>query len=509
MFMTTFLREFQSWYWNCDFDDTELQAALDATDAATTPDEFQRAFLVLLRSEDTVARGTALDFFDRAATTSRFGEANPFAPYREEVLAVAREMLRHPPRPGDDIAFEGADHASALLGLKNDAGPEDAEAVLAVLRRRPDGELLFNALWAAQTALGNSETPDPRLVSLIGEMAFDRSLDIADRRQALSALRDATGAAATELLVRATGEDDYRFQQEAAWALSIGERFYAHRTLLERLDASWPDDERGFAASEVHEALGPGPHSTYWRGVAPESPGLLRAHGEMRAPTSKRAHRQGFRTMLYSGLVPMVGIALDHFCDGDGLARFDLDVKAFEPNALALARHLLALSPSSANASPETGAGASHASALDVLALLAEPEDAALLAAALRRRDTAPLVRERALRAAQDCLDRWDEPDDRVVSALEELIFDSSADMEARTLAVIALFDVPGSQVTAVLLRAAHSSVLPVQIEGALGLTCAHLIDQHRDLVRGLVASWPGGDDEPDRAWLVRAALRD
>ncbi len=507
--MMTFLREFRSWYWDCAFDDAGLQAAFDATDAATTPDEFQRAFLVLLRSKDVVARGTALDFFDRAAGTSRFGEANPFAPYREEVLATAREMLRRPPRPGDDLAFEGADHASALLALKNDAGPEDAEAVRTVLRRRPDGELLYNALGAAGTALANSQTPDPRLVSLIGELAFDHSLDIDDRRAALGALRGATGAEATALLVRATGEDDYRFQQEAAWALSIGERFYDHRALLEDLDASWPDDERGFAAGEVRQALGPGPHSTYWQGVDPKSPGLLRAHREMRAPTSRRAHRQAFRTMLYSGLVPMVALALDHFCDDEGLTRFDLDVAALRPHALALARHLLTLSPSAAQPGRETGSGASHASALDVLALLAEPEDAVLLTAALRRHDTEALVRERAIRAAQDCLDRWEEPDARVVAALEELAFDPSAAMDDRRLAVIALFDVPGPQVTAALLRAARSSVLPVQVEGALGLTRDHLIDRHRDLVRGLVASWPDGDDEPDRAWLVRHALED
>lgn len=507
--MMTFLREFQSWYWNCDFDDSELQAAFDATDAATTPDEFQRAFLVLLHSEDTVARGTALDFFDRAAATSRFGEANPFEPYREEVLAAAREMLRRPPRPGDDVAFEGADHASALLALKYGAGPEDTDAVLAVLRRRPEGELLFNALGTAGIVLASSERPDPRLVALIGEMAFDRSLDIDYRREALSALRNAAGEEVTALLVRATGEDDYRFQQEAAWALSIGERFYGHRALLERLDASWPDDERRFEASEVRAALGPGPHSTYWQGTDPPGPGLLQAHREMRAPTSERAHRRAFRTMLHSGLVPAVGIALDHFRHTEGLTRFNLDTGAFRLAVLALARHLLTLSPSAANASPETGAVASHASALDVLALLAEPEDAALLAAALRRRDTPPLVRERAISTAQDCLDRWDAPDDRVVAALEELTFDPSATMDDRTLAVTALFDVPGPRVTAVLLRAAHSSVLPIQIEGALGLTYDHLIDQHRDLVRGLAASWPGGVDEPDGAWLVRHALRD
>ncbi|TDD91464.1 hypothetical protein [Actinomadura rubrisoli] len=501
--MTTFLREFQSWYWNCDFDDAELQAAFDATDVAANPDDFQRAFLVLLRSDDTAARGTALDFYDRAAASSRHGEENPFEPYRAEVLEAAREMLRHPPRPGDAIAFEGADHASALLALKNDAGPEDAEAVLAVLRRRPDGELLYNALRAASTALANSETPDPRLVALIGEMAFDHALDIDERREALSALRGAPGDEVTALLVRATGEDDRRFQQEAAWALSIGERFYAHRALLERLDASWPDDERVFMATEVRAALAPGPHSIHWRSAAPESPRLLQAHRELRAPTSEEAHRQAFRTMLHSGRTAAVGIALDHFRDGEGLTRFGLDAEPFRPDVLAIARRILARPPS-----PEHG-GADHASALDVLALLAEPEDAPLIAAALRRRDSAPPLRERAIRAAQDCLDRWDEPDDRVVAALEELIFDPSAAMDDRTLAVMALFDVPGPRVTAVLLRAARSSVLPVQVEGTLGLTYDHLIDQYRDLVRVIVASWPGGDDEPARAWLARSALGD
>ncbi|GAA4630558.1 hypothetical protein GCM10023196_056380 [Actinoallomurus vinaceus] len=506
----TFLQEFQSWYWDCDFDDAELEAAYDATGTATTAEEFRRAFLVLLRSEDTVARGIALDFFDRAHATNRFGEDNPFEPYREEVVATARAMLRRPPRPGDDVAFEGADHASALLVLgKNGAGPEDAESVIAVLRRRPDGALRENALSAADSILSGSEAPDPRLVALIGEVAFDRSLDIRDRLRALGALREVPGDEVTALLVRATGEDDHRVQQEAAWGLSIGRRFYAHRALLERLDASWPDDERRYEANEVRRALAPGPHSTYWQGATPESPQLLEAHQEMRAPVSERAHRRAYRAMLHSGRIAAVGIALDHFCDSDGLTRFDLDTEAFIPALRTLARHVLTQPPSSARLSPRTGEGANHASALDALARIAEPEDAALLATALRRRDATPLIRERAIHAAQDCLGRWDEPADRLVAALEELIFDSSATIEDRTHAVVALFDVPGPKATAVLLRAAHSSVLPIQVEGALGLTCDHLIDQHRDLVRGLAESWPDGDDEPDRAWLVLDALED
>jgi hypothetical protein len=507
--MTTFLREFQSWYWKCDFDDAKLRAAFDATGTATTPGEFQKAFLLLLRSDDIVARGIALDFFDRATAVSRFGEPNPFEPYRDEVLTTAREMLGRPPRPGDDVAFEGANHASALLALKNDAGTEDVELVLAVLRRRPDGVLLNDALDTAKTVLRRSEIPDPHLIALIGEMVFDQTLDIDVRREACDALRDAAGDEATALLARATGEDDYGLQQKAAWALSIGKRFYTHRVLLERLDASWPEDERSFEATQVHEALNLGPHSTYWPGVSPESRGLTQTHRELRAPTSEQAHRQALRTMLHSGRVAAVGMALDHFCDSDGLTRFGLTAGAFAPEVRGVARDVLTQPPSSATASPQIGAGANHASALDVLARLAEPEDAALIAAVLRRHDITPLVRERAIRAAQDCLDRWDAPDDQLVAALEELIFDPSAAMDDRTLAVVALFDGHGPRITAVLRRAAGSSILPIQVEGALGLTSGHLIDEHRDLVRGLVASWPGGDDEPDRAWLVRDALKD
>lgn len=508
--MTISLGEFEPRFWSHHADAAELRAAWNAGatgDTFTASDRLQRAFLALLRREDAAARGVALEFFDRARALSRFGTASPLEPHRAEALAVARRMLQRPPRPGDAVAFEGADHASALLALKNDAGPEDAEAVTAVLRRRPHGELLSGALGVAGTVLGRSEAPDARLVALAGELALDRALDRDERLTALGTLSRASSDAATALLVRATDEDDPRLQQEAAWRLSIGERFYAHRSLLESLDASWPDEERGFAADEVREALDPGPHSTYWRG-AHLGPGMRAAHGEMRAPTSARAHRRAFRTMLYSGLVPAVGIALDHFCAADGLARFDLSTEAQRPAVRSLARHLLALAPSAAKASPETGAGASHASALDVLALLAEPVDAPRLAAALRRRAAPPLVRERAVQAARACLERWDEPDERVIAALEALILDPSAATDDRTLAVVALFDVPGPRATAVLRRAACSSVLPVQVEAALGLTWDHRLDHHRDLVRDLLVSWPEAG-RTDRARLVRDALRE
>ncbi|MGW0969968.1 hypothetical protein [Streptomyces sp. NPDC002516] len=266
-----------------------------------------------------------------------------------------------------------------------------------------------------------------------------------------------------------------------------------------RLDASWTDDQRGFEATCVREALDPGPHSTYWQDTDPSGPELRRAHHEMRAPTDEEAYRQAFRAMLDSTSVPAVGIALDHFCDREGLGRFCLDTGPFRSDVLARARHLLAL--------PPVEAGVGHASALDVLARLAGPGDAGLLAVALGRRDVAPQVRTRAIRAAQDCLDRWEAPESPVVAALEEIAFDAAAAMEHRVLAIIALHGATGPRATAVFLRAARSDVLPLQVEGALGLTQDHLIDRHRDLVRTLLASWPDQDAAPRRPWLVRHGL--
>jgi hypothetical protein len=133
----------------------------------------------------------------------------------------------------------------------------------------------------------------------------------------------------------------------------------------------------------------------------------------------------------------------------------------------------------------------------------------------LCRRAATPFVLERAIRAAQDRLPRWGGSSDgagvevaAVVAALEEVIFDPAVDIDNRALAVIALFEVPGPQVGAVFLRAARCDVLPLQVEGALGLTHDDHLDRHRDLIRDLAESWPTGTEEPDRAWLVRHALR-
>ncbi|MFI9048440.1 HEAT repeat domain-containing protein [Streptomyces sp. NPDC053427] len=504
MFTTIFLLEFTSWYWHDAFDDPELRDAYDAMKPPTTAAEFHRGFLTLLRSDDTVARAIALDFYDRAEMTERHVGGNALEEYEEEVFAVARQLLREPPTPKDDgeHSFAGANHASALgallrFGLED----EDAPTVAAVLERMPDEALRWNALNAAHAILEDQETPDPRLAALAARVER-----CGERMEAVAALRDTPGAEATEALVRATGDEEWQVRQEAAAALASGPRFYAHRTLVARLAEQWSADERSTAADTVRDALADGPHSTYWEGCEPEGAELRAAHRELRSPTGETSHRRAFRTLLHSGQPVAVGIALDHFHDSDGLVRFGLDDGEHLSEVLAVARGVLAEAPSEAGLSPGTGAGANHASALGILAEVGEPADAAAIVAALRTHDASAAVREAAVGAAADGLARWESPDERVVAALERLIFDGSADMDLRTDALNALFGLEASpQAAAVLVRATRSAELPLQLEGAVGLTYRHLIEEHRDLLRNLSAAWP--QDAGDRAALVRSRV--
>ncbi|WP_433154984.1 hypothetical protein ACQPZ8_24520 [Actinomadura nitritigenes] len=177
----------------------------------------------------------------------------------------------------------------------------------------------------------------------------------------------------------------------------------------------------------------------------------------------------------------------------DGLTRFGMDVERYTDDVLALARHLLRL--------PPRDDGAVHASAWGVLAEHAGPADAPLIAEAL----LGTPVLDRAVHAADRCLERWTVPSPEIVRALETLICDTGRSLDDREDCVTALFDLPSPDVTAVLLRAVRSPELPIQIEAAVGQTFDHLLDDHRDLLADVAASWP--QDAGYRARIVRSEL--
>lgn len=193
MYLTPFLLEFGSWhwseYWHAETADPELQNCYEATSDPTTPEEFERGFLTLLRSEGAIARSIALDYFDRAEMTERYVGGNPLEAHWDEVLRVGRKLLHEPPSPAGESTFEGASHASALsmllrgsyLGeedgdraagpgpnLPGPAGPSradetvrtDRDVIVDILKRMPADELMEHALEAADMLL-ESQTEEP------------------------------------------------------------------------------------------------------------------------------------------------------------------------------------------------------------------------------------------------------------------------------------------------------------------------------------------------------------
>jgi hypothetical protein len=197
-----------------------------------------------------------------------------------------------------------------------------------------------------------------------------------------------------------------------------------------------------------------------------------------------------------------VGIALDHFSHDEGLTRFGLSTEPYHADVRILARHVLSQPPSSV---PGTEEGASHASALDALAWIADPGDARLLADLLPRPDVPPLVRSRLFRAVDTCLGNWDEPDERIIAAIERIFLDPAVPMDDRVEAVEVLFDTSGPRMVEALLRAVACEAIPVQVAGAERLSDEDLIGKHRELLRDLAASWP--EETPYEARLVRRRL--
>lgn len=470
VFMTQFLQEFGSWYWHDDFDVPELDAAFVATGSATTDDEFAAAFLTLLRSGHVPAQGTALDFYDRAQATSRFGEANPFEPHADEALAVARELLEQPPTPESENVIAGANHASALLMIKYFGDDRDAAAVTRILASRPEGAVKDNALTAAGTVLLNSDTPDPRLPALLTAIVLDSDAGEGDREDALGALRHCGGDEVAGLLARVVRAHEGRLWLDAAAYLTWGEGFYAHRELLASLEFD-PDQ---WAAQSVGEALAEGAHSLHWKDA---TPALHAEHAQLRTPTGKAAHIEAFLAMLRSGDTASVGIALDHFHMEDGLTRFCLDVTDLEDEVTAVARRSLAV--------PELRVSALHA-----LEDLATAEDAAAIAALLL--EGPGEVRGYAADVADSLLENED-PDglEPLFAAIASVVADTDVDEDTRGEVLRPLFYVDSPRAEEVLLLGLARPEASIQVEAAIGLANELYEGRHLPRLRELKPTWP------------------
>lgn len=492
---------FHSFHWEgCELPNTELERAHDELMAPTEEQAYLRAFRTLLHSGNTIAAGIALDHFQCSGALTRFGAESAVERYGAEALAVARELLRHPPTPEDENTFAGANHASALNAMMNIAEPADVDLIADALALATHANVRSAACSAAATALDAAETPSPRLVAALGAVAFDESLaDMGERTEALHAVFEADDPEATALLVRATESGDHRMQVYGALGLTTNGRFHDHRERVERLAAAWPQDAQ-YPASLVREAL-TGFRSIYWLGARlDDDPELERAHAELMFPTgSEDAYHRAFRTLLHSGNPVAVGIALDYFQSWEGLGRFlhEDEIEAYAPEVVARAWEVLGDPPSPPELSPRTGEAANHISALNAIgARWAEASDATRVAEVLERA-ASDEVRDKALWVAYGVLDTDDAdeaadgPDrGRLVDIVSRFVFDPSLSGHHET-ALRVLGEALGPEANPLLLRALAGDDWDIHVQAAWRLSRPERIDEHRELLEETVEGWP------------------
>jgi len=174
---------FDSYHWHDSRTGTpELERARNQL--ATKQD--RAAFELLLRSDDPVGIGVALDQFHYADASTRHGTSNPFEEYHDEVVARARKVLRAAPSAATNGTEEGANHASALGALMNLAEQEDTALIVGALEQARTSNVRLAAVYAGSTVLENSSPPDENLIAAIEQSRLMRPRSsTSDERQSL------------------------------------------------------------------------------------------------------------------------------------------------------------------------------------------------------------------------------------------------------------------------------------------------------------------------------------
>ncbi|MFC4012964.1 hypothetical protein ACFOY2_37450 [Nonomuraea purpurea] len=511
----TFVRErldgFHSLYWtDAELNDPELRAAHWELRFPADDESCMRAFLTLLRSDDTVAVGIAFDHCEYWEGLRRVLRDDASAErHLPEVLARAREVLRQPPSPAElsPQCGVGANHASALNMISvAHATPSDADLVVDVLARAATDLVRDKAIWMAYGVLDEAEVKDQRLVDALSDLLFvptPRFTHVKER--AIRVLSETLGTEADDVLLRLVRGDDAPAQAHAVFYLVRSDGLDRHRDLLVEVAESWGErpPARPWGEDVVAMVLGK-LHSRYWHGHRLADPDLHRAHRELRAATSAATCGRALRTLLDSGDQAAVGIALDHWWHQDGIERrFGKEARNTEaPLVLDRVRQTLRQPPSPAELSPEIGLGANHLSALSALQV-AGVRDAPLLADVLERA-ASEWIRESALEIVSSWFEDVEEVDPRLLEALGNLACDLDAPLGDRLGAIRVLDGAPGS--APVLVRVTACPEVEIQAAAAWGLCDEEIFDEHRDLLERLSASWPV-EDAPWQVTRVRDAL--
>ncbi|WP_026411249.1 HEAT repeat domain-containing protein [Actinomadura oligospora] len=490
---------FHSTYWkDAQLDDPVLRRAHDELRFPLSDETCLEAFATLLHSENPVAVGIALDHYEHWEGLRRALDDEDLAEgLLPEVLARAREVLRRPLSPAVVSALNtiGGQHAE----------PGDAGPLVDILNENESGSVLHEAIWMAGGIL--DDVVDARLVEAISGVIFDRPSELSDAKEtAIRILADRIGADADDILLRAIRETEPKVQAHAVNYLIRTGGLERHPAVLEEWAERWdenpPDRFRGRKA--VESVFGK-PHSIHWDGHRLPDPALHRAHRRLRRPTVDASYHEAMRTMLESGDIAAVGIALDHWWDPEAaVARGGEEAR--EPAralVLALVPEILRQPESPPELSREYGPTAAHLTALSALRVAAM-DDLPVLAELIENADDS--YRHHVLDVARDAFWAGDASHPRLVQALGDVVCDEAVPMNDRELAMYLLREHRSDNTVDMLLRAIRCPEVEIQSAAALALAKDDTFEEHRPTIEALAATWPA-EDVPTEVEEVREML--
>jgi hypothetical protein len=453
-----------------------------------------RAFTTLLRSQDPVAVGIALDHYESSDGLRHvLADDERFEAHLPEVLARAREVLRRPMSPAEVSALD-------MIGARY-AEPGDADLLLDVLTRTHSDEVRSRACWMAHGVLTAAEVVDERLVAALGEVILDSSAGIGAKEMAIRVLADSLGADADGPLLHALREGEPKVQAHVAVRLVRSGGLDRHRAILEEVAENWGERPPCRPWGEDPNTLIFGsPHSIHWENHRLTDRDLHRAHKRLRAATVDDSYHQALRTLLESNDHAAVGIALDHWSSPDGAVKRG-GVQARQPErALVVDRIREVLRRPSSRAESSLVA-LLHLSALSALEVVAADEQslvAEIVAAPVSQR-----VRLEAIYALDPGNQDARKPDPRLIETLGTVACAKHVPLHYRFKALELLGGFSASGSVAALVRATRCPEVEIQAAAACELTRDEIFEDHRAMLADLSANWP----VEDAPWRVAHVL--
>lgn len=246
--------QFKSFYWQAAEVPPADHALLEQLEDQRLPADQRKATLIqLLGSDREAVRGIALDFYCLSNADLRHGPAPIIDDAVDDAVRVAalRELdrppyVRHEP---DARPKRGANHASALAALANNAAYDDAALIARVLRANEDELVVREGVQAAETVL-NGEPGQADLVSVLLEIARATRWDPAIRARAITALGSTTDDTVTPWLVEALALPELAVSAAAARAL-LERDFDGNRARVASVASAWHPGQ--FPPFDVHE----------------------------------------------------------------------------------------------------------------------------------------------------------------------------------------------------------------------------------------------------------------